>query len=96
MSDDIRPGDVVVCVGRDPECPDKCRARKVGRARMFRVSEVVMDPSWLRSGLWLFGLPTHPEDLAWCICGFRKIDAPDTELSRQIRACKPIREREST
>ena len=87
-------GDLVVCVDdqmsggvREATHPDFIRA-----GRHYRISRVGK-----RKGEWGVQLLGDPNMIAWPNCGwkadrFRKIDAPDTEVLRLIRACKHVRE----
>ena len=94
---DIRSGDVVVRVRvRDPK-RGKNRAKGPLRAPPFgmpvRVANVV-GPVGGEMGLVIPGWPSNHPTRAWSHLPFRKIEAPKSELSERIRACRPIRERE--
>jgi len=89
----IGPGDVVEVLDPENACaiclaegietpPDEESAPEVGQ--VLRVAGVVAEPC---PGLMFAG-----DECYYSSCCFRKIDAPDTEISRRIRACKPVRE----
>lgn len=101
MSSDIQPGDVVVCVPLElSTCPNTsshaAHMRAAGEksmlkaGRLYRVDGVIPNPVDGRT-LALAGLPTGA---GWCCGRFRKIDAPKSELSERIKACRPIRQPE--
>lgn len=95
---EIQAGDVVVCVDTSerPLHPLVIRTgarRHLVLGRTYRVTRM-----WRGvSGLWfvrLAGFP-HGTSTSGCdLCRFRKVEAPDTEISRRIRACKPIKQTE--
>jgi hypothetical protein len=88
---DIQPGDNVVCVDNDV-VPTKsgmyAELPKVGRSyRVLAVGKYDLDDVAVTiEGVSPDPFPGHHHLM------FRKIDAPDTKISRRIRACKPIRE----
>jgi hypothetical protein len=100
MSAPFEPGDLAMCVDADPEegmgaLYQVALARLIA-GRVYRVTWVGPDPfaSDLinvklngvgNADLWA------PWGDRWQCRRFRKIEAPDTEISRQILACKPTK-----
>jgi hypothetical protein len=100
MSDEIRPGDVVVCVDESPcKCcggidPDLC----IGR--MFRVVTVgrgfnTAHRVWVDTLHWpgQSDFNGHPSYAGKNIARFRKLPTADTEFTAQMRAMKPRKRR---
>lgn len=79
-------GDLVVCVDDTNSRP--LQRHNLKRGAYYRVTG--------RGVATFSGLPAitigFPRNPRFHISRFRKIDAPDTEVSRLIRACKPARE----
>ncbi len=82
---DIQPGDVVVCINDGPWENPRFRhvpfPLRIGQ--IFRVAR--------RQHLVLYMIGRH--DQGYRVERFRKLHAEDTEISRRIRACKPVRAR---
>lgn len=96
---DIRPGDVVVCVDAKPHpCTSNRGMLPLKRGTIYRVAREIETAGGTR-GVLLVGERPHTCSChygvgGWLPARFRKIDAPDTEISRLIKACNPIRHRE--
>lgn len=91
MSNDIRPGDVVVLT--DADCPHCFEDASLPEAAVAiggyaRVASVVEIPGSCPD-IYLVG-----DTAVYCMRWLRKIDAPKTEISEMIRACRPIKHRE--
>lgn len=93
MSNDIQPGDVVVCVDTHG-CDWFLRKGTTYRVELINPAlvcevcgddgpciQVVGDPANALSG---------NEGGGYCQMQFRKIEAPKTELSERIRKCRPL------
>lgn len=99
MSDDIRAGDVVVCVDA---AVLRCRGGRslqfghnVKRGRIYRVVGLKVSTNFLGTPMACGCLGFVMSDGSVSVTHrFRKIDAPKTELSERIKACKPIKHRE--
>lgn len=96
---DIQPGDVVVCikdVWNDPNrAPNEVSAIYVAMAPRCGTQWLVADVRCFERPeedrpLYL-SLEGQPSDKWFHASYFRKIDAPKSELSERIRACRPIR-----
>lgn len=93
MSDDFKPGDVVVCVDAStrtgPRHVDVCFRLEQGRHyRLSWVGEFTDGDVAVE----LVEDPDDDWDLAWEGNRFRKIDAADEQFTRQMRAIRPVRE----
>lgn len=81
MSDNIRAGDVVECLGiSNPKSP-------VHKGDVCRVASCFMQGK----ALMLVGVTVPSPYIGFAAKCFRKIDAPRTELSERIKACRPIK-----
>lgn len=82
-------GDLVVCVDAGTAGQSGLVATELKTGQHYRVAEVYEYNDG--PGVNLDGVFTERGRgfYAW---RFRKVDAPDTEVSRLIRACKPVRE----
>jgi hypothetical protein len=80
--DDIKAGDVVVRIGGDP--------KNLPYGTLRRVRNLHPVDSEGDVGV---SFTTDPVlGSVWKLKNWRKIDAPKSELSERIRACRPIRE----
>lgn len=93
MSDDIRRGDVVVCVSTDPRLGDNLPGattalRLLGVGRHYRVIGVIPPAALCLSGV------THPFGGGYHVARFRKLNdgEEDAELIARIKSCKPIKQ----
>lgn len=90
------PGDVVICVDASPK-PHRIFGilpppLPISEGRIYRVREAVRRERGVGIKLWGINLAAGPEWYdAFRVSRFRKIDAPDTEISKRIRACKPMK-----
>lgn len=84
MSEDIKAGDVVVCV-------DAALAPELREFSAYRTAAVCRHDDGL--GLQLFSVTpvsTMREHCCFKIERFRKIDAADEQFTREMRACRPV------
>jgi hypothetical protein len=98
MADDIRAGDIVICVPvEQSDCPNihlhlatqvrQGRATVLSDGRVYRVATLVGGG---RDGIGaeLVGLPS-PSGFGFCLGRFRKLPTADAEFTEQMRALKP-------
>jgi len=96
MSDDIRPGDVVVCIDESPCGCCGAYYPDLAIGRLFRVTGTKPLMNY-RTGLNVTGLlwpdqprvGDHPEMAGRNPARFRKLPTADTEFTAQMRAMKP-------
>lgn len=91
---DIRAGDVVVCINDEP-CRCGCNEPvSVRRGTLYRVIHVCWDDQQVIVTLAGVNHKTqcHPEGEGICIDRFRKIDPADEGFTEIIRACRPIKQ----
>lgn len=84
-------GDLVVCVNALP-CPVHGPVG-LGKGEFYRV-RAIKTGACKQTGFVATGIKVDRNNgpIWHHVCRFRKIDAPDTEVSRLIRACKPVYE----
>jgi hypothetical protein len=91
----IAPGDVVVCVDVGPICGRRSENLVLGRYYTV-TGTYVAPPDYSdagRVGVSLAETSPTPPKIGFFIERFRKIEAPNTKLSRKIKSCRPLKER---
>jgi hypothetical protein len=95
VSDDIRPGDVVVCVdvGNVPGDSGCLPIRAIRVGGTYRVRSTFID---FEGDLCvtLVGITSDTRFGGYFHGRFRKIDPADEQFVQQVRACRPIKQRE--
>lgn len=90
MSDDIRAGDVVVCVDTAPRRP-KQNISKIRRGGYYRVTGLTVTRFLRLPAITLGVHESDGREITYAKDRFRKIDAPKTEISERIKACRPVK-----
>jgi hypothetical protein len=92
---DIKRGDLVVCIDAKPDLVDPL-AHLLIEGRHYRVACVGPRTNDGIYALTAHDWPSNTPGKGWAfaIRRFRKIDKADEKFTEQVRACRPIKQRE--
>lgn len=95
---DFAPGDVVVCVDAGDLGVGSRNVGLLSEGRLYRVARVTPPYPWSSGdfcyGVVVEGVRSYNFDGSFHPRRFRKIRPASDQFTRQIRACKPIKEKE--